>query len=76
MTEVGLEPTPSKLTNLKPALSQHIRSIGHRASMFCRQLHGKWYMIPCAGVQNAENNTLYRNVNKMTGVGIEPTIPE
>ena len=76
MTEVGPEPTPSKLTNPKPALNQHNRPIGHRAGMFCRQQHGKWYMIPCAGVQNTENNTLYRNVNKMTRVGIEPTTPE
>ena len=30
----------------------------------------------CAGVQNKGQNTLYRNVNKMKGVGLRPTQPK
>ncbi len=29
-------------------------------------------MTPCAGVQNKRKNTFLRNVNKMTGVGLDP----
>ncbi len=30
----------------------------------------------CAGVQNKGQNTLYRNVNQMKGVGLEPKPPK
>ena len=30
-------------------------------------------MTPSAGVQNKEINTFFRNVNKMTRVGLKPT---
>ncbi len=30
----------------------------------------------CAGVPNKGDNTLYRNVNKMKGVGLKPTQPK
>ncbi len=35
-----------------------------------------WMKIPCAGVQNKGNNTMFSYVIKMTGVGLEPKPPK